>query len=394
MRPFTNRGLRRKRPQLTRSTVTRIVSSLLPSLPTDTGAGYMSLSTRPFPCRFARARESAIRVPTSVHHRPLEYVVDGADREDRNRSTRRAMDSRRPDELHAVLVVEILDEQHRIVLRPMTEAVDRIDAEHLVRRCRAEVVPRGRRILDDLPSGIAAQMRTPIVDDHDADVPRGIVVVQVETGRNRDVGRRCEYRVVSFHADYEDRIPGPRDELSIDELTIPDAGRPLPLLEIGDLHRLAFERVPPFVRRESGVPDRALGLVYRRSRSLEQGASQTDSETAGRRRSARGETELDQIPPGPRSRRLRIVVLRQSRSLRSSRIGAGERKCADRLKVWYILWVRECGPVIEHSLGQGNQACSPTNRQSMRITPSAWRIERSKSSAHIRPTVARRMNTA
>src|SRR5436309_1649923 len=214
MRPVTNRGLRRKRPPRTRATVTRIVSSPLPSLPTDTGAGYMSLSTRPFPCRFARARESAIRVPTSVHHRPLEYVVDGADREDRNRSTRRAMDSRRPD-----------------------------------------------------------------------------------------------------------------------ELPFPDAGRPLPLLEIGDLHRLAFERVPPFVRRESGVPDRALGLLYRRSRSLEQGASQTDSETAGRRRSARGETELDQIPPGPRSRRLRIVVLRQSHSLHSSTSRPRDGKRADRLKL-------------------------------------------------------------
>src|SRR5881296_1309381 len=189
MRPVTNRGLRRRRPPRTRATVTRIVSSPLPSLPTDTGAGYMSLSTRPFPCRFARARESAIRVPAGVHHGALEHVVDGADRENRNRSTRRAVDPRGPDELHAVLVVDILDEQHRIVLRPMADAVDRIDTEHLVGRCWGDIIPCRRRILDDLPSGIATQMRTPIVDDHDADVPGGIVVVQVETGRNRTVGR-------------------------------------------------------------------------------------------------------------------------------------------------------------------------------------------------------------
>src|SRR5207247_7197279 len=124
MRPVTKRRPRRRRPLRTRATVTRIVSSPLPSLPTDTGAGYMSLSTRPFACLFARARESAIRVPAGVHHGALENVVDGADREDRNRSTRRTVDPRRPDELHAVFVVEILDEQHRIVLRPMADAVN------------------------------------------------------------------------------------------------------------------------------------------------------------------------------------------------------------------------------------------------------------------------------
>src|SRR5436309_15323049 len=153
MRPVTNRGLRRRRPPRTRATVTRIVSSPLPSLPTDTGAGYMSLSTRPFPCRFARARESAIRVPAGVHHGALEHVVDGADREDRNRSTRGTVDSRRPDELHAVLIVDILDEQHRIVLLPMTGAVDRIDVEHLVPRSRAVVVRPGRPIVVAFPVG-------------------------------------------------------------------------------------------------------------------------------------------------------------------------------------------------------------------------------------------------
>src|SRR5207249_10988978 len=126
MRPVTSRGLRRRRPARTRATVTRIVSSPLPSPPRDTGAGYMSLSTRPFACRFARARESAIRVPAGVHHGAVEHVVDGADREDRNRSTRRTVDPRRPDELHAVLVVDILDEQHRRVLRTITEALDQI----------------------------------------------------------------------------------------------------------------------------------------------------------------------------------------------------------------------------------------------------------------------------
>src|SRR5207247_1493096 len=227
MRPVTNRGLRRKRPPRSRATWTRIVSSPLPSLPTDPGAGYMSLSTRPFPCRFARARESAIRVPTSVHHRPLEYVVDGADREDRNRSTRRAVDSRRPDELHAVLVVEILDEQHRIAPRPLTEAVDRSDAEHILQRGRDEVAP---------------------------------------AGRGNRVDRIVLWGCCTGAAGALSRVPA----------------RPTPR--------------PP----AAAAPPAA-------------------------------ETELDQIPPGPRSRRLRIVVLRQSRSLRSSRIGAGERKCADRL---------------------------------------------------------------
>ena len=49
MRPVTNRGLRRRRPPRTRATVTRIVSSPFPSLLTDTGGPYMSLSTWPLP---------------------------------------------------------------------------------------------------------------------------------------------------------------------------------------------------------------------------------------------------------------------------------------------------------------------------------------------------------
>src|SRR2546428_803552 len=238
-------------------------------------------------------------------------------------------------------------------------------------------------------------MRAPIVDDHDADVPRGIVVVQVETGRNCDVGRCGEHRVVSFHADHEDRIPGPEDPLPVGELTIPNAGRSLPNLEIGALYRLAFEHVPPFIRRESGVPNRSLGLVNRRSRSLEQGAGQADSETAGRRRSARGETELDQIPPSPRSRRLRIFLLWQSRSLWLWKNRACEgkmRRPVESLVHTMGTGMRPGDPGI--SLGQGNQACSPTKRQSIRITPSAWRIDRRSSSAQIRPTVARRMKTA
>src|SRR5207244_10764701 len=100
MRPVTSRGLRRRRPPRTRATVTRIVSSPLPSLPTDTGAGYMSLSTRPFPCRFARARESAIRVPADAPHGALEHVVARADRDDRKRSARLTVHPARPDETH------------------------------------------------------------------------------------------------------------------------------------------------------------------------------------------------------------------------------------------------------------------------------------------------------
>src|SRR5256712_13898331 len=122
----------------------------------------MSLWPRPFRCRFARARESAIRVPAGVHHGALEHVVDGADRENRNRSTRRTVDPRRPDELHAGLVVDILDEQHRFALRPMADAVDRIDAEHLEGRSWGDIIRCRRRVLANSPCWVATHKRTPI----------------------------------------------------------------------------------------------------------------------------------------------------------------------------------------------------------------------------------------
>src|SRR5437867_11078551 len=83
MRPFTNRGLRRKRPPRTRATVTRIVSSPLPSLPTDTGGRYMSLSTGPSPCDpHLVGLGSAVVVPSRIRHAAREHRVLDSERND------------------------------------------------------------------------------------------------------------------------------------------------------------------------------------------------------------------------------------------------------------------------------------------------------------------------
>src|SRR2546423_13071265 len=116
MRPFTNRGLRRRRPPRTRATVTRIVSSPFPSLPTDTGGRYMSLSTRPFPLVALPWNELAVFVPPWIRHPAVQDVADRSNGDDREVERPGTMDDLRSNEGDAVLRIHIRGEQKRIVL--------------------------------------------------------------------------------------------------------------------------------------------------------------------------------------------------------------------------------------------------------------------------------------
>src|SRR2546427_8278898 len=150
MRPVTNRGLRRKRPPRTRATVTRIVSSPLPSLSTDTGGSYMSLSTS---LRMESAR-LAVLIPTGIGHPALQLVRDRSDRDDGHRVRRRGMHHLRADEPRAAQWVHVADEEERIELRVVAHAIHRILPVHVVRWRRHGVGPWGRRI-GDVPPGVA-----------------------------------------------------------------------------------------------------------------------------------------------------------------------------------------------------------------------------------------------
>ena len=117
MRPVTNRGLRRRRPPRTRATVTRIVSSPFPSLSTDTGGRYMSLSTRPFPrSRTPGGNELAVLVPPRIRHPAVQNVADRSNGDDREVERPGPVDDLRSDERDTVLRIHIRGEQKRIVL--------------------------------------------------------------------------------------------------------------------------------------------------------------------------------------------------------------------------------------------------------------------------------------
>src|SRR5207245_11521304 len=141
---------------------------------------------------------STVRGPPSLDEGRLKRLVYRSHREDRNCPSRGTVDPRGSDELDAVVGVRALDQKHRIVLGFMTHTIDRIEAVHLVDRRWPYVVARRRRILDDLPSRITAEMCAAVVYDDDPDVPRRIVVVQVKAGRDCDVGRNRENGIVPF----------------------------------------------------------------------------------------------------------------------------------------------------------------------------------------------------
>src|SRR5207249_3937317 len=96
------------------------VSSPFPSLSTDTGAGYMSLSTRPFLCPVTRKEpESAVGVPARVRHAAVEHVVDCANGHDRQAEFPRTVNDPRSDEWNAVDRIHIRREQEWVELRIM-----------------------------------------------------------------------------------------------------------------------------------------------------------------------------------------------------------------------------------------------------------------------------------
>src|SRR5437879_12186983 len=103
MRPVTNRGLRRRRPPRTRATVTRIVSSPFPSLPTDTGGRYMSLSTRPAPEVASQENELAVVVPSRIRHPAVQDVADRSNGDDREVERPGTMDNLRSHAWDSVL---------------------------------------------------------------------------------------------------------------------------------------------------------------------------------------------------------------------------------------------------------------------------------------------------
>src|SRR5438552_17829168 len=97
MRPFTNRGLRRRRPPRTRTMSALLNSSPLPSLPTDTGAGYMSLSTRPFAWSLPLEEGLAVLEPARIDHSARDQGAIRADRDERHRATAMTLDHAGPD---------------------------------------------------------------------------------------------------------------------------------------------------------------------------------------------------------------------------------------------------------------------------------------------------------
>ena len=163
MRPVTNRGLRRRRPPRTRATVTRIVSSPLPSLSTDTGGRYMSLSTRPARCSLhGTDTSSTVLVPPRTGHATDELVVDGCQGNHGDGPGRRSVDARGSDVGYAVHRTRRLPEDHGIILGTVTYAVDGVESVHAEGRRTRDVVAAWRRILNHLPARVAAQVRAAV----------------------------------------------------------------------------------------------------------------------------------------------------------------------------------------------------------------------------------------
>src|SRR5439155_17159645 len=144
-------------------------------------------------------------------------------------------------------------------------------------------VPPRRRVIDDVPAGVAAQVHATVEQDHDPGpavrcVERGIVEIQLERRVARLqpfevirdlVGRRLrEELALAFDAYDHAGVAGPWNVRRILEEASPHARGTLPLLEVRHLDGRSRLRVPPLRRRElrilNRVSDFAGYLVWRR----------------------------------------------------------------------------------------------------------------------------------
>src|SRR5207247_9574054 len=239
------------------------------------------------------------------------------DREDGGGRRRGSGDALRPDVRFAVLRVDVHDQEHRIVLGTVADAVYRVLRELDVgRRGRAvrDVVPRRRRIGDDVPARRAAEVDAAVEEDHDPcpalrRVQGWVVEVEME-GRVRRLkflerlrqlvrGRLREELVLPLDPDDHARLSGARYVGRALEQPAPHPGRALPILEIRHADGGARPRVPPLRGRELRVLNRLADLaleLVRRGQELADGES---AQARDRADGARGQAELGPFAAGP-----------------------------------------------------------------------------------------------
>ena len=126
--------------------------------------------------------------------------------------------------------------------------------------------------------------------------------------RKSNVRRGDEHGIVAGHTDDEHREPRPCDVLPVVVHRAPETGGPLPEAEVGDLHLLVHERVPPGTGRGSirGIREGLAELI-----PLELGPDKGRGEPAHRR--SRGGAKSSghaSLEPAPPRRVLRILVAR------------------------------------------------------------------------------------
>src|SRR5438552_16204610 len=170
--------------------------------------------------------------------------------------------------------MDVHDEEHRIVLGSVADAVHRVLLKLDVGRwgCAiGAVVPPRRGVVDDVPAGVAAQMHATVEQDHDPGpavrrIQGGIVEIQLERWVARLqplevirhlVGRRLrEELALALDAYDHAGVAGPWNVCRILEEASPHARGPLPLLEVGHLYGPARLRVPPLRRLEPRISNR------------------------------------------------------------------------------------------------------------------------------------------
>src|SRR6058998_1691180 len=208
---------------------------------------------RPVSCRMSPVVDvlltSTVYVPCWVRHSADQVLALGLDRDDRQGPRGRTVHALGAHIARVVLGIHVHDQQERVVLGPVADAVDRVLPELHVRRRRDDVVPVRRRVVDHMPPRVAAQVHAP-VEQHDDPravvrrVERRIVEVQAEAvvERRRDLCARRgrEVRALPLDSDDQARKPGAGDPRVVLEQAPPHARGALPLLvEVGDLDRRA-----------------------------------------------------------------------------------------------------------------------------------------------------------
>ena len=205
-----------------------------------------------------------------------------------------------------------LDEDHGVELRVVAHAPDRILAVHRPCRHRRGVIAEnvGDRLV--VPAGPAAKVCAAVPERDEPDVPRRVVEEEVNPARKSNVRRGDEHGIVAGHTDDEHREPRPCDVLPVVVHRAPETGGPLPEAEVGDLHLLVHERVPPGTGRGSirGIREGLAELI-----PLELGPDKGRGEPAHRRsRSGAKSSGHASLEPAPPRRVLRILYPSEDRA--------------------------------------------------------------------------------